>query len=166
MKRRATASGVMLLLAFLPACYQPEHSFRRQGAHGYQFDEPREYCRLLETDSGFEMYCPEGKITIEFIPSSLNQSAEDVLTDLLDEMSDPSKYTLSELEGKHSKISLAEASDSSPVQGNYPTYIATFLFDVDYIVIAKGLLYNSEFENQFKPAFRTLIMTLEPWRDG
>jgi hypothetical protein len=158
---------VFLSLAFvLSACYRPSHSAEWHGSlgYGYQFDEPKDYCRQSWTDLGLEMYCPEGKIEIEFVNQSHAGGVNDMLTNMLSEIPSPSKYSLSELQGKGSVIALAELKNDKQVsQSNYPSYIAVFLFDAERMVVARGFLYKPEFEDSFQSAFRTIITTLEPY---
>ncbi len=163
MKKIVVLIPISLLILLFPACYKPGHSTTEQNSFGYQFDEPKEYCRLDRMDFGFEMYCPEGKIVVEFISPPADQTVTDVLSDTLNNIPESFAYTFSELEGKQSTIVLAELDHQVPIeQDSYPTYIAVFPFGAENIVVAKAFLYKWEFEDQFKPAFRIMIMTLEP----
>ena len=161
MKKQIAAMIILILAILLTGCYESARSAKRGG---YQFDEPKEYCRYIETDSGFRMYCPEGRIEIEFVNSTIDETADDVLAVELSKIPEAVQYSVSKLESKHSGIVLAEMiSDGAVGEGNYPTYIAVSLFGSDRMVVVRGFLYEVEFEDQFKPAFRIVAMTLEPY---
>jgi hypothetical protein len=164
LERRQELVIVLVLTFVLSACYRPAHSAEWHGSFGYQFDEPKDYCRQSWTDSGFEMHCSEGRIEIEFVDQSHAGTVDDVLTNMLSEIPSSPKYLLSELQGKGSAIVLAELENTKRVsQSDYPSYIAVFIFDTERIVVARGFLYKPELEDSFQSAFRTIITTLEPY---
>jgi hypothetical protein len=165
MKKNLVLVSILAIGLTLSACYQNAHTTTQINTYSYQFDEPKDYCREHDIDSGFELYCPEGKIIIEFVPLINKNTTNDTLDQILSKIPETFNHSTTELHGKNSTITLVELSngDLSLSNNTFPTYIAVFPFDADYIVVAKGFLYKTAFEEQFKPAFRVVVKTLEPF---
>jgi hypothetical protein len=156
-------AATLAFMILTVACYKPAHSSTTYGSFSYQFDHPEQYCRERLTDTGFDMFCPEGRIEVTFVKPAAGESIQDILANILGESTEDSGYRVSELAGKRSDIILAESEQTDAIEADSPVYVAVFPFDSDEVVIAKGFLYEAEFEDQFRPAYRALILTLEPF---
>jgi len=151
-----------MLLLVLTACYKHAHTIVRHGSFGFQYDEPKIYCRRSETSIGFNMECDMGKIVVRFTEESRNTATDSLLNARLDEAWNSCEYRMSELEGKDSQISLAKLIEREDNSSECPTYVAVCPFDAEYFVIVEGFTYGAE-SKEFKAAFIVLVTTLEPY---
>ncbi|CAG0980574.1 hypothetical protein ANRL3_02105 [Anaerolineae bacterium] len=153
----------------LSACATNAHStYTAAGSLGYQYDEPHMYCRTIRSNVGFEQYCPEGRIEVEFIAASANDSAG-MLAAQLSSSAQSDNYLVSTVDsnitvnGQHPTVAFAALKDVAlAAQADRPTYIGALSFGTKHIAIVRGFLYKAEFGAEFQPAFRTVALTLQP----
>ena len=112
MKKR-TGWAILASVLLLSGCYQHAHVSTRIGEFGYQFDVPRDYCPTHGEPPDFEMDCPNGTITVEFVHLDGGDTAESIMVEAIDENPGDCEYSPSELQGIHSTITLAELSNNT-----------------------------------------------------
>ncbi len=163
---------LIFLILGLTACREGgDHlaSYTSNLGFGYQYDSPENYCRTRGIDNGFEQYCPEGRIEVVFLIPKAGDTPKSVLLDQIAQYSQL-QYSLKEIEslyeimGIHTMIYLAEQETLNENTAlEYPVYLAVLPFDAHHFAIVSGYLYNSDFEDTFRPAFRITVLSLRPY---
>lgn len=151
--------AVFIIISILTACYKASQSQYTSSTISYQFEEPHDYCQRRMSDNGVNMQCDEGRINIKFESVDTISPADFIAQEY--EINDD--YNWEQIEGKHSKITLAIRS-SSVLSDEImtPTYIAVFPISKSLLVIAEGFPVNG-MENNFDTIFKSLIASFEPY---
>jgi len=152
---------VLMLGIILTGCYK--HAQSRVGGDGfvnYQHDQPRDYCRSTIATASFDLYCPDGLLTVEFVSS--NQSLTDIIESKTLFENSEVDYVIQDFTGKTSIVLIAELQDiTTELIDVYPMFIAVGQFNTDLVMVAEGRLYNTQFEQNFRTIFRRVVLTLE-----
>jgi hypothetical protein len=136
-------AGVLVLVLLLVGCTDGgESRVSVPGKVSYQIREPKVYCHEIQTDLGFDLYCPEGRISTEFVPVEGEFSLEQERAKILDEIFQEASYTMPDWKEERSIIDLTEwgpLPESTDLR-----YLAVFPFKSGYLAVVKGFLYNDE----------------------
>ncbi|MBV6396874.1 MAG: hypothetical protein HFACDABA_02476 [Anaerolineales bacterium] len=168
---------VLVIPIFVISCSKSRggHQSTFSNGIGYQYDLPSDFCRNLMLSNGMELYCTEGRIIIEILPGETGKElSEKLALEIWDELGIPSslynvviKKSAGNMDGVYRDIVLATKSDFSTSEINDsredPYYVALSMFGSDKIFVARGYLYNIQFENKFTDIFSTVIQSFEPF---
>ena len=165
-----------ILSVTLVSCSQESDPHRSTYSNdvGFQYDLPSDFCRTPPPESYvLELYCAEGKITIDILEKQSNQQPNEVISQALSDLDVKlDSYQISterskvDLEGNYRSVQLAKLIniDNEILNHNrYPRYIAFSSFGSDKIFVAKGYLYNVHFDLRFSDIFWTVVESFEPF---
>ena len=141
---------------------------------GFQYNLPSDFCRTPSTESNvLELYCTEGKIIIVVVDAVPNQQPNETLANILGDLQvPPDFYGLSSekskivSDGNYRSIELAKLTsfdDDVFSHNKYPRYIVSANFGSNKVFLAKGYLYNIQFEAKFSDIFFTVVYSFEPF---
>lgn len=154
---------IIASVVILAGCYQHAHSTTRIRDFGYQYDEPRDYCRTHGELPDFEMDCPNGTIAVRFVLLDQGDTVDSIMSEALDENPDSCEYSLSEMEGARSPTTLAELTNNTPEGKTCPVYIAVSKFGAHHTTYLRGYMGEGVTRKDFQEDFRIVTTTLEPY---
>lgn len=146
-----------VLSVVLVACYKTAYSRFESPSMSYQYDEPREYCQRTMMESGIEMHCDEGSISIRFVTVGSSITATDLLQQ---EIADSESYVIEETEGKRSKRTIASLTGNSSDQNRAPNTVAVWPLKYPIHAVATGQALSG-YEDEFESIFKNLIVSFE-----
>lgn len=155
--------GVLLVAAvfLLVAC----GSDNRSTSTYWAYERPNEECQESRAELGFELFCAEGQITVELVALPAGETMQSVLSEQVESLPDPADYTIIEIESDTEPthmLVLAELSGFTIAkEGDRPTYLAVVPFGEGHVAIGRGYVNEQDFEEEFRPIFRSVVRTLE-----
>ncbi len=133
---------------------------------GYQYLSPKVYCHTVDTDVGFELYCPEGRIEVGFELPLEKVTLEGFLTIKL--ANDIDEYRIDKLDsfiadatGKPLPIIMATLINSSDYYLK-PTHVAVLEVGNRYSYLY-GFAYRDDFISDLTVYFQKVAFSLEPF---